>query len=45
MMIALLRRAGFEIVRSRDWYGYWGKHLVVDKFKRLHPFQKLNHFP
>ena len=43
---AVLRAAQMKLVRSGDdWIGYWGKHWVSEKFKTVHPWQKVNHFP
>ena len=43
---ASLRRAGFKLVRGgRSWIGYWGKHFPVEKFKKVEPWQKVNHYP
>ncbi|KAJ3118557.1 Tubulin polyglutamylase ttll4 [Phlyctochytrium bullatum] len=41
-----LRRAGFKLIKGgRNWAGYWGKHFPPEKFKHVHPWQKVNHFP
>ncbi|KAJ3305452.1 Tubulin polyglutamylase ttll4 [Kappamyces sp. JEL0829] len=41
-----LLAAGFKFVTGGDkWLAYWGKHLPVEKFKKYHPWQMLNHFP
>jgi hypothetical protein len=41
-----LKTVGFEFVtEGLNWVGYWGKHLSKDRYKKYHPFQKINHFP
>ncbi|KAJ3276288.1 hypothetical protein HDV01_005736 [Terramyces sp. JEL0728] len=41
-----VKNAGFEFVTAGDqWLGTWGKHLPLDKFKKFHSWQKVNHFP
>lgn len=38
-------RAGFQRVKGTNWHAYWGKHLSEDGFRKLQPYQRVNHFP
>uniref|UniRef100_A0A183CKX1 Thioredoxin domain-containing protein n=1 Tax=Globodera pallida TaxID=36090 RepID=A0A183CKX1_GLOPA len=40
-----LAASHFKLVdESRQWVGYWGKHLKSMQYQTLKPFQKVNHF-
>ncbi|KAI8825142.1 tubulin-tyrosine ligase family-domain-containing protein [Fimicolochytrium jonesii] len=39
-------RANFTLLRKgKRWIGSWGKHFSSKKFRLVHPWQKVNHFP
>jgi tubulin polyglutamylase TTLL4 len=40
-----LKRLDFELIKTKGWYGYWGKHLKPERFKKFNYFQTMNHFP
>ncbi|KAI8917215.1 tubulin-tyrosine ligase family-domain-containing protein [Powellomyces hirtus] len=43
---AAVIRANFSLVRKgKTWLGCWGKHFMPERFKKVHPWQKVNHFP
>eukprot|EP00462_Mataza_sp_D1_P014834 CAMPEP_0175151118 /NCGR_PEP_ID=MMETSP0087-20121206/18298_1 /TAXON_ID=136419 /ORGANISM="Unknown Unknown, Strain D1" /LENGTH=277 /DNA_ID=CAMNT_0016437239 /DNA_START=214 /DNA_END=1043 /DNA_ORIENTATION=+ len=45
-VINAYRRAGFKETKSNAvCNGYWGRHLPFKAFKKLHRYQKVNHFP
>ncbi|KAJ3158506.1 Tubulin polyglutamylase ttll4 [Geranomyces michiganensis] len=43
---AAVSRANFALVRKgKTWLGCWGKHFTPERFKKVSPWQKVNHFP
>uniref|UniRef100_A0A914DT35 Tubulin polyglutamylase TTLL4 n=1 Tax=Acrobeloides nanus TaxID=290746 RepID=A0A914DT35_9BILA len=41
-----LAASHFKIVdESATWLGYWGRHLKSSQYRKIQPFQKVNHFP
>ncbi|KAI6654263.1 hypothetical protein LOD99_662 [Oopsacas minuta] len=40
-----IAKAGFRMSNSKDWIGYFGKHMKAATFKSIKPFQKVNHLP
>ncbi|KAJ3183050.1 Tubulin polyglutamylase ttll4 [Geranomyces variabilis] len=43
---AAVSRANFALVRKgKSWLGCWGKHFTPERFKKVLPWQKVNHFP
>lgn len=46
IIIASLSRANFDLIRKgKKWIGIWGKHFTPERFKKVEPWQKVNHFP
>ena len=42
----LASSAGFSLrEKGNSWVTYWGKYPLGDQFKKLHAFQRINHFP
>ena len=35
----------YRMSTSKDWIGYYGKHMKSATFKTIKPFQKVNHLP
>ncbi|KAJ3141630.1 Tubulin polyglutamylase ttll4 [Geranomyces variabilis] len=43
---AAVSRANFTLLRKgKSWLGCWGKHFTPERFKKVLPWQKVNHFP
>ncbi|RKO90436.1 tubulin-tyrosine ligase family-domain-containing protein, partial [Blyttiomyces helicus] len=43
---ATFTRANFRLIKTgRLWIGYWGKHVAAERFKKVEPWKKVNHFP
>uniref|UniRef100_A0A915EUA9 Thioredoxin domain-containing protein n=1 Tax=Ditylenchus dipsaci TaxID=166011 RepID=A0A915EUA9_9BILA len=41
-----LAASHFKVVdESKTWFGYWGRHLKSAQYKKIKPYQKVNHFP
>ena len=38
-------RAGFKRTTGSNFNGYWGRHLNTSQFRKLMPYQRVNHFP
>lgn len=44
----IVQKSGFVLLdanTTEEWLGTWGKHLKCASFKRIRPFQKVNHYP
>lgn len=44
-VINTFKRAGMERTTTSKWNILWSKHLSMERFGRIGPFQKVNHFP
>lgn len=46
VMRKILANSHFKIVPEQEcWIGYWGKHFKTPAFRKVLPYQKVNHFP
>jgi tubulin polyglutamylase TTLL4 len=34
-----------QATKKDKWIGYWGKHWTLERFDKIKPWQKVNHFP
>jgi hypothetical protein len=42
----LIQSANLSQATKKDkWIGYWGKHWTLERFDKIKPWQKVNHFP